>query len=142
MLIINQKNDNGITISWYDAIVHFFDADMFLFQVQLLVQTSNQHKKNCIEKKNEWGKLKSLPPVNFIFIFALWFSASWNGFKIVQRAFHHGSITFLEINLILNSWNNAVWNFLKKYLVKKIKKKSSTSSYYRKNQQPCIQSDY
>ena len=99
-------------------------------------------KKNCIEKKNEWGKLKSLPPVNFIFIFALWFSALWNGFKIVQRAFHHGSITFLEINLILNSWNNAVWNFLKKYLVKKIKKKSSTSSYYRKNQQPCIHSDY
>ena len=41
-LAVNSKNDNGLTISWYDIIVKFFDVVFFSYQVQLLVQVSCQ----------------------------------------------------------------------------------------------------
>ena len=38
----------------------------------------------------------------FFFIFALLFSTFHDSVKLVQRAFYGESITFLEINLVLN----------------------------------------
>ena len=61
---------------------------------------SRINAKKLYRKKSQWIKLKNLPQASIFFIFALQFSNSCKSFKLVQRVFCDGSITFLEINLV------------------------------------------
>ena len=65
------------------------------------IQASNYVKEVVLwKKKGAWIKLKNLPQVKTLFIYALRFLTFHYGFKLVQRAFLGGSIMFLETNLV------------------------------------------
>ena len=55
--------------------------------------------KSCTTKKSKRSELKCLPQALF-FTLALRFSTFRDRFKLVKRAFHGGSTTFLDINLV------------------------------------------
>ena len=71
-------------------------------ELHKLIQASILHKKVVPQKKIKRNKLTSLPQVKSFFTFAMWFLAFCVSFRLVQRAFRIGSITFLEINLVRN----------------------------------------
>ena len=58
--------------------------------------------KNVSQKKQAMQAEMPATTGEFFFTFALQFSTFHYNFKLVQRTFCDGSITFLEINLICN----------------------------------------
>ena len=69
----------------------------------------------------------------FTFALRFWtFRDSFKLVKLVLRALHSGSVTFLEINLVRKWLINVKWNLVKIFSLKKNKR--NTSSYSTKNQ--------
>ena len=82
-----------------------------LYEMSIIIQSSFSKTattdlkltlKSCTAKKIKQRKLKSPPQGKIFFTFTLQFSAFFDKFKLVQRAFSSGSIMFSEINLVHN----------------------------------------
>ena len=58
--------------------------------------------KSCTVKKNQAKRAKKPATGKYFVSFALPFSTFHNSFDLFERAFHGGSTTFLEINLVHN----------------------------------------
>ena len=103
----------------YFGVVLLIDTQTYLINynskyvglviLKLLLSGLKLMLKSFTAKKRRQIKLKNLPQVKRFFIFTLWFSTFCNSFKLVQRAFHGGSITFLEINSV--PYSTLIYNY-------------------------------